>query len=101
MASQIASFTLRSIGSMVALRRDGTIAESVVKPGALSGEYSNRTWRDVDLTGVEPAGVRVVQVAERYDAMLVVLTSTGQMYVQVPKPGELGKYTWQRIATED
>ena len=99
--AQIASFTIRSIGSMVALRRDGTIAEHVMRSGALSGEYSNRTWRDVDLTGIEPEGVKITQVAERYDGALAVLTSTGNLFVQVPKPGEMGKYDWQRIATEE
>jgi len=96
-ASQIASFTIRSIGSIVALRRDGTIAESVVKPGALSGSYGDRVWREVDL----PAGVKITQVSERYDATLVVLTSTGQMYVQTPKPGEMGRFTWSKIQTEE
>ena len=99
--AQIASFTIRSIGSMVALRRDGTIAEHVMRSGALSGSYGDRVWRDVDLTGIEPAGVRVVQISERYDGALVALTSTGQMYVQTPRPGEMGKYTWQKIDTED
>ena len=101
MASQIASFTIRSIGSIVALRRDGSIVEHVMRPGALSGSYGDRVWREVDLTGIEPEGVKITQVAERYDGALIVLTSTGQMYVQTPKPGEMGKYDWSKIQTED
>ena len=97
MAPVIRIIARRSAG-LVAIHRDGTVSKLTMRAGAVSGNYHERHWRSLDLTGV--AG-RVIDLTVNYDDSLIALCADGSVYEQHQAPGDRdGHYSWRKISDE-